>query len=123
MGTTDKGIKGIAYQNLVPLLIEAFKEQNAAIDSLKNQIKECCSANQRTNFIHAPGNITPSTENARLDQNKPNPFNTSTIISFYIPNDAQSKLLMIFDMQGELIKEFKLTDKGESFINITGNEY
>jgi hypothetical protein len=41
--TNDKGLKGIAYSNIVALLIEAFKEQNLTIDSLKIQIAECCN--------------------------------------------------------------------------------
>jgi hypothetical protein len=38
--TDDKGYKGISYEKLVPLLIEAIKEQQDEINSLKEQIKE-----------------------------------------------------------------------------------
>jgi hypothetical protein len=38
--TNDSGYKGISYEKLVPLLIEAIKEQQKEIDDLKEQIKE-----------------------------------------------------------------------------------
>ena len=34
--TDDEGLKGIEYQNLVGLLIEAIKEQQKQINDLKN---------------------------------------------------------------------------------------
>jgi len=38
-----------------------------------------------------------------LHQNFPNPFNTSTIISFYLPYNSKVKLL-IYDLKGALIR-------------------
>jgi hypothetical protein len=37
--TGDDGIKSIEYQNLVPLLIEAIKDQQKQINELKNILK------------------------------------------------------------------------------------
>jgi hypothetical protein len=59
----------------------------------------------------------------RLDQNKPNPFNSDTKIGFYIPENAQSKTLIIFDMQGKLLKQYKINENGESYLKITGSEF
>tara|TARA_B100000963_G_scaffold211571_1_gene184380 strand:- start:2833 stop:3975 length:1143 start_codon:yes stop_codon:yes gene_type:complete len=39
--TNDEGTKTVAYGNMVGLLIEAIKEQQAEIDKLKSHIKEC----------------------------------------------------------------------------------
>ena len=39
-----------------------------------------------------------------LNQNFPNPFNPTTIISFYLPRDSKIKLL-IYDLKGALIRE------------------
>ena len=36
----DKGYKGVDYAKLVPLLIEAIKEQEARIQILENQLKK-----------------------------------------------------------------------------------
>lgn len=36
VGTTDEGLKNVAYGNLVALLIEAIKELNAEIENLKS---------------------------------------------------------------------------------------
>lgn len=34
------GIKSVAYQNIVAVLIEAIKEQNKSIEDLKKQVEE-----------------------------------------------------------------------------------
>jgi hypothetical protein len=45
---------------------------------------------------------TPHRE-VELDQNRPNPFNPSTSIDFYLPRDAQVTL-SIFDVSGQLVR-------------------
>jgi hypothetical protein len=50
-------------------------------------------------------------KNVQLFQNRPNPFDESTIISFWVENPASvhTAKLTVTDMQGRLIKEFPVT--------------
>ncbi len=122
VSTNDHGLKGISYPNLTALIIEAFKEQNQTIDSLRNKIEECCKSKSLFR-AEKPDNNSSKTGTARLDQNVPNPFNSETKISFFIPENARSKVLFVFDMQGTLIKQYEITNFGESFLKIAGGEY
>lgn len=130
VSTDDNGIKAVAYSGIVPLLIEAYKQDHAELEALKAQLQQCCASNGSSDLdgfrLMTPANDKSSNYNsdgARLDQNIPNPFNLQTQIHFYLPENAISKSLMIFDMQGNLLKQYSLTEKGESKININGNEF
>lgn len=129
VATNDKGIMGINYSAIIPVLIEAMKEQQLAIDSLKIQLQECCN---KSVLSGGSGNrITQSTtpaentsiKTARLDQNTPNPFNLQTKINYYLPENTSDARLLVFDMQGTLKRSFELTAKGESSLTINGGEF
>jgi len=125
VSTNDKGIKGIAYQNLVAVIIEAFKEQNLVIDSLKTVIDQCCTISKYSYLgsEKSENSINEPTQIARLDQNLPNPFSTNTEIRFFIPEKTNTKSLLIFNLQGNLLKEYSINGYGEQKININGNEF
>lgn len=40
--TTDKGLKGVNYDAMIPILLEAIKEQQAKINQLEQKINACC---------------------------------------------------------------------------------
>ncbi|MBK9402012.1 MAG: tail fiber domain-containing protein [Bacteroidetes bacterium] len=129
VATNDKGIMGINYTAIVPVLIEAIKEQQLAIDSLKIQLQDCCnksvlpggSGNRIIQGTIPPENSSIKT--ARLDQNTPNPFHLQTKISYYLPETTSDARLIVFDMQGILKRSFELTTKGESSLIINGGEF
>jgi hypothetical protein len=52
----------------------------------------------------------------------PNPFNTTTKIQFYIAEGTMSKSLFIFDLQGNLLKQYSIDGIGYSEIIINGSE-
>lgn len=128
VATNDKGIMGINYTAIIPVLIEAVKEQQLEIDSLKSQLQQCCqkssssgSTGNRINQILSPKNNEIIA--ARLDQNTPNPFNLQTKIRFYIPDRTIDARLLLFDMQGGFKQGYDLTVRGESSLTINGGEF
>jgi hypothetical protein len=40
--TNDSGIKGVSYEAMIPILLEAIKEQQAKINQLEQKINACC---------------------------------------------------------------------------------
>jgi hypothetical protein len=135
--TFDEGIMGISYCHLVALLIEAIKEQQAQIDSLKQAI---VFYNYNSNPSQSnPGNNNLKYENQGnsnngldsqfnsdkplLFQNVPNPFNQKTNIRYYLPESSIESSILVFDMQGSLIKTFKLINKGMSDLEISAGEF
>jgi hypothetical protein len=111
----SNGYYSIDYINLIPLLIEAIKEQNnkivALADVIKKQSKSAESSNDVKNVL-----------GATLSQNVPNPFNENTTIKFYLPTTVQSVLFCIYDMQGKQIKSIIVTEREESSVIIHASE-
>jgi hypothetical protein len=114
--------------------------QNKKIDDLQAQITACCnkpggmkivdnnvnptggSSTSKTNVGGVSGNIQSNNTAAALFQNIPNPFNQQTNIGYTIPTTAQSASMMIFDLQGKLIKNIPVTNFGNGSVTINGNE-
>jgi hypothetical protein len=57
-----------------------------------------------------------------LYQNNPNPFSVSTTINYYLDNNASNASILIFDMQGTLLKTVTLSNTGKGSIVISGGE-
>lgn len=135
--TNDIGVKGIAYSNLVSLLIEGMKEQNEKITQLEQDLNNCCSKknsergmngstenNTETGDVNSKNNLPQlgGTDNsAQLYQNKPNPFNNQTIIEYFIPTSSIQSSILVFDMQGKLMKTIVLEQKEKGNVQIDAN--
>jgi hypothetical protein len=106
------------YAKLVPVLVEAIKEQQIQIDSL-------IKLSQGSNLKSAQIATTASTENseqASLDQNAPNPFSQSTLIGYYLPETINSATLNIYNMSGAPVKTISIFQKGKGRVTINGSE-
>jgi hypothetical protein len=132
-----KGILMIDGFQILPLLVEAMKEQQITIDSIKQQLTatnnemiRCCNQHQqgttepvlkesdaRQGIHPLPDN--PTTNHSSLYQNKPNPFANETIIEFDVAENFNTASIMIFDLQGTLkdSKPIYLNGKGQIKIN------
>lgn len=110
--------KGINYIGLIPILIQNAKEQqetiNALVTELDNVRKDL--SNIRSSRVETAG-VT-----ATLEQNIPNPSSASTSISYFIPETTADAVIMVFDMNGQLIKKFDLREKGKGSIVINAGE-
>jgi hypothetical protein len=116
------GYKAVAYQNLVGLLIEAIKE-------LDDKVNQCCAYNAKATKSSQTLGKTSSTSNTNeqmdeniLMQNNPNPATAKTTIAYKIQTTAVNAEIMLFDMQGALIKKYGIKDKGEGYIDIASGE-
>jgi hypothetical protein len=57
-----------------------------------------------------------------MDQNQPNPFSSSTEINCFVPSNAGSAMLMIFDMNGKQIKKISITERGNCLVKVNADE-
>ncbi len=133
------------YAELVVPLVKAVQEQQAMIDSLtsvtkalQNQINSCCSNSQQgmrigSNNSNGTGSVVTGSDfnniansssipAATLYQNNPNPFGQQTNIQYIVPTTSQSASIMIFDLQGKLVKTAAVTNYGSGSVTINGNE-
>ena len=111
------GTYAVEYTAVIGILIEAIKEQQNQLNTLKSAI---------AGPIFPGGNpeLKSTSENLignRLYQNSPNPFNKTTVIRYRTISDAEASI-MIFDMQGSLIKTIQGLHSGENEVTINGSE-
>lgn len=110
------------YTKIIPVLVEAIKEQQSQIDSLKS-IKSLSVSSEVFKSTTATTLVSQtSISSATLGQNAPNPFSKSTIIGYYLPETVQNATLNIYDMNGIQIKSLAITSKGQGNITINGYE-
>jgi hypothetical protein len=111
--TSHDGTKGIEYANLVGLLVEAIKEQQAQIDELKK-------SQETSNVTNINTNYSEKSTKSLLFQNTPNPFNEKTEIKYFIPINAGEASIFIYNMNGVQLKEYKITNRENGSIVIEG---
>lgn len=111
------GFYAVDYIGLIPVLIESIKEQQAQIEQLSEKLENVENGN--TNSVI---NDILSTK-ATLKQNTPNPFKEQTVIEYSVPENAVNASVIVYDMTGAQLKEYKLMAKGNSSVTIKGSEF
>lgn len=107
------GTYAVEYTAITGLLIEAIKEQQRQIENLSYSGTLSLQKGNTLSGLKS----TSTTEGNYLYQNTPNPFNKTTVIKFKVAS-ATDVSIMVFDMQGSLIKTYKgLKSSGEITIN------
>ena len=114
--------KMLSYIGIIPILIEAIKEQQTQIETLKQQVDvNCSSRNLKSGEATADINSASSSV-ASLSQNAPNPFNQTTQIDYYLPDAIGHAVLYIYNMNGNQIKSIPVKQKGKGSVTINGSE-
>jgi hypothetical protein len=111
----DKDRYYIDYNAIIPVIVEAMKEQQVRIDNLEFEIRSLKSTSK---------NATIGTENgkvASLEQNVPNPFSENTSIAIFLPQSVSKAALYVYNMQGIQIKSFPVNERGNTLLAIEGN--
>lgn len=132
--TSEDGYLSVDYMGLIPVLIEALKEQSNTVSAQSLKIKELeqsidsklnnnvSSANNstKTNTISDINNNNLNA-NAFLYQNTPNPFNTTTEIKYFLPEGTTNASIYVFNLQGNLLQTHSLSNNGFGSVIINGS--
>ena len=113
-----EGMVYINYSAIVPVLVEAFKEQQRTIEllqkeiaDLKNGRKEMCG-------------IEKQEENRNiLYQSTPNPTNSSTTIECSIDSRFSKASVAVYDLNGTQIREYPVYHQGRNTVTVEANEF
>ena len=121
----DKDFYGLRYAEFVVPLVKAVQElaeKTNEIDELKKKniaLEERLKRLEELVLKSGGGNPAQVTlSGAQLDQNAPNPFGSSTIINYSIPENEGAGRIVITDMKGSLIKSFNLNGKGRGQLQL-----
>ncbi len=114
-----KGNSYIDFASLVPVLLQSIKELQAQVAALQ-------AVNQSPQLAPAsPSGVGTTLQNelggARLFQNTPNPFNSSTEIAYSLPQSVHVAAILITDMQGKAVERIELKDRGEHSVTLQGH--
>ncbi|MGB3946659.1 MAG: tail fiber domain-containing protein [Bacteroidia bacterium] len=115
----DKGFYSVNYTAIIPVLVEAMKEQNKKITILEQAINEIKKTNLSLNIDNVSNN---NDSDIKLNQNNPNPFSENTSIGYLIPSSIIKAEISIFDMQGTLLKTYAINERGSGSLLISGGE-
>jgi hypothetical protein len=144
------GVLSIDYIALIPMLVEALKQQNQVItgqttnilnqqtkitnleqslSNLQTSVASCCNLNSKTkDYIESNVenvnslNTTTQTQAIKLYQNAPNPFKSSTTIKMEIPQTTGNAMVCIYDLNGRQLKCLPVSGRGTTSVEIYGSE-
>jgi hypothetical protein len=147
----SKGYYSVCYEGIIPVLLEAIKSQQKQIDdktgvnadiqkqfddqkrindemqskmnSLEQLINSCCSSGSSgAKPLNSQG-VNLSDKNVIvLNQNVPNPFAESTVITYNIPTDFTKAQINFSTTDGKIIKSVDITVKGPGSLNVFAND-
>ena len=113
----------VDYIGLVPILIEAIKEQQLAISSLQSQIiqisNEVPALKGTSDATNTENNISDNVN--ILFQNSPNPFSEETKIEYLLNENVSKATLFIYNMTGKQLKGYEL-HHNENTLSIMSGE-
>ena len=115
----------LRYSDFVAPLVKAVQELSNKNDELSRQNDELKTRFERLEQLVLQGSNVKSAislSDARIEQNVPNPFNSNTLINYYIPENMGRSAIRINDMNGKLLKSFTVSTHGSGQIAIKANE-
>lgn len=117
----EKGILGVNYMELIPLLIESIKEQQEMIDDLEIEVLELKALLEEEQNSETNGN----TKKSKLSDNSPNPFSNETKVAYNVSEiDATSNIYInVYNQKGSLVLTKRGSNMiGEQSVSISGQE-
>lgn len=121
----ETSLKAINYDGMIPILLECIKAQQVRITKLEERLNntESTTPNKSSKQQSDSQSLATITDQNKLFQNSPNPFNASTEIRYYLEESVQQGMIYLFNMQGTLLRTVKLSDRGYGEITVNASEF
>ena len=126
----DEGYYGVNYIAVIPLLVEAIKEQQTelnrmdALEQELNEIKALLANGNIEVLKETKDPVGNSFEEAKLFQNAPNPFSQITTISCALPTEySQAELRVIDVVRGIPVMDIPLSGNGTISTEVDMSQY
>ena len=113
------GNVSINYVEMIPLLVQSINELSKKVAELEGATAKRSKAKAvQTDIDEAAADI----DMVRMDQNKPNPFSESTVITLNIPEQTQTANILIYDMSGKQVQSLPVSERGETNITVYASD-
>jgi len=99
---SENGDLAMNYVGLIPVLIQALKEQQSQIEALKSQISE--------NFQKQNQDLI-ALENTKIISVSPNPSQDVIAVSMNIDKSALNAKLMVYDLKGTILSSLNIHER------------
>jgi hypothetical protein len=112
---------GVRYSEMIPILVEAIKEQQSIIEEMQSEISDMQGGKLKS--LALSGEIESLVnDQCLLHQNTPNPFGENTRIRYNLPEGTTNADIIIYDMTGKQLRRIPLNEDGQSSIQVHGGE-
>lgn len=112
----------VDYMGIIPILVEAVKEQQGTIESLQNQINTLSAQGALKSTEGFDAGLSDLELSSKLFQNAPNPFDETTTIKYSLDEAISSAYIYLYDMSGKQIRRIELPNIGTGEVTISGGE-
>lgn len=116
--TQKDGTKHINYIELIPLLVQSLSELNAELAELKGENAIYAQKKEATSISRMVDD-----EISVLNQNNPNPWNSSTEVKLVVAENVKTAMFYVYDLTGKQVYEKVITEKGEQTIRLTSVDF
>lgn len=116
------GYNYVNYIGMIPVLLEAIKEQHQQIEELKALVKGSPDNNNLTSK-NLSSVILNEAQVIVLEQNVPNPFAEQTTIGYNLKEGVQKAQILFYNSDGKLINSSELkTNAGKAQLNVFASD-
>ncbi|MBL1220299.1 T9SS type A sorting domain-containing protein [Chryseobacterium sp. L7] len=98
---------------------EIIMQLEDRIKNLENTVEELKQLLLNKNGLSME---TSSSDIAKLSQNVPNPTKNGTNISYYLPKNAKTASIEIYNISGQLVRSLPLHEKGNGTITLSASD-
>ena len=117
----EEGYLAVDYIGFIPVLVDAVKSLTARVSEQEETIEALTHQGSLRKSPGQSGVESLSMESIVLKQNRPNPFSSSTVIEYSLPQEVAVATLYIYDLRGSQIKSIPLSERGDSSVIIDGS--
>ena len=116
----EEGYLAVDYIGFIPILVDAVRNLQGKVESQEQLIEDLLNGNATPQRMAQAGiNDLEGTVVARLYQNVPNPFNSTTTIKCDLPQSVASAEIYVFDLQGKFLMKESVADRGNASVTIS----
>jgi len=115
-------------QNVIEQQTAQLNDLEARLNNTEFRLDNCCTTisdglkSEQMQNNTGTGSEINNNQKPVLSQNTPNPFNKKTTIRYFVPENTGQSSILVFDMQGKLVKTYPISAKGNGNVEINANE-